>query len=1065
MGSDYAETLCYVLSIDTLVILHKNIQINHCLYDKKKLSKFLTSLLKMKPMLKIDEKSNNKNRKVLKQYSAYIHTIIIRSLLRWCRTSSKMTVSQFIKRQIMQLVKKFSIHMKSIKSLSEKKAIRKFIENTKKKVKKIQSSKMIEDESSGSDVESVSSEESQESQESHLSCEKSSKKHKDNKSVQKTKKGSDDVSDDKNGFKGKKEKKSKKDTKMNKKVTKPYKKNRDDDKMTSEDHDIEDKILCSKTKSNSKLDDVDQFYLTGYSSNTEESQESDSDSSYKENSSDEDSESDEDVSNTSSDEDYDSDDESDDESDDDSHESDESESYEFDNYEDTDDSDYVLGSDDTDDESDDESDDDDENFSEDSTYSSDENIEVRKKKKNKVLQKKTKQSQKSTAKHVKNLKNLKNHKNRKAKKVKELRKHNKKSSKRSREREDKNKKMKQYLNKFSVMSETLEEGPSVWLRHFKKMDDMEKDEVMEGLQKFIKGDHHKPLIYKIMLSNIPEETKHDVITRAYHNHQEDSSKFKEWLDAVLMIPFGKYVETKVNANSSPARIKSYMLEAQDCLDEAVHGHGEAKQKIMQFIAQTVTNKSPHGLVLGIEGPMGNGKTTLIEKGFAKAMNRPFITIPLGGIQDGSFLEGHGYTYEGSRWGAIVNSLIKTKCMNPIIYMDELDKVSQTAHGHEIINLLIHLVDPAQNNHFRDKYFTGIDFDLSQATFIFSYNDSFQINPVLMDRITHLKTKGFRLPEKIIIGQKYLFPNILKDVGVSDTELNISNETLDWIIQTYTNEGGVRELKKILYDIVREINLRRMTTRTIKYPMSVSQSELENDYLKKKNQIKHDKIHKKPTVGKINGLYATCNDTGGIIVIEATWVPCDSRLKLELTGKQGEVMRESMQVAKTLSWKLLPQESKNALNDEWKQTNIYQGVHVHCPEGGVPKDGPSAGAAITVAMYSLFAGKPIRNDIAITGEIDLSGKVLEIGGLESKIFGAKNAGCKLVLCPKGNQRDLEKIQEMYGDTLFTKNKFEVKTVNTIEDVLKEMFNEKEPPKKVSTKSTKSSKSQQNGENKP
>ena len=540
-----------------------------------------------------------------------------------------------------------------------------------------------------------------------------------------------------------------------------------------------------------------------------------------------------------------------------------------------------------------------------------------------------------------------------------------------------------------------------------------------------------------MLSNLPQNCKNDIIERleSLDKNEDECPKYREYVNAALRIPYGIYVQSKVNSKSKKSDIKKFIKNTAKCMDEAVHGHEKAKQQILQFVAQNVSNKSPKGLVLGIEGPMGNGKTTLIEKGFAKALGRPFATIPLGGVQDGSFLEGHGYTYEGSRWGQIMNVLINSKCMNPIIYMDELDKVSRTAKGDEINNLLIHLIDPSQNHHFRDKYFTDMNIDLSQCIFIFSYNDRDAINPVLMDRITHLKTRGFRLPEKVIISKKFLLKNIMEDVGIKMNNIVFDDNVLEWIIQNYTHEGGVRNLKKICYEIVREINLRQLTEKNVEYPYDVTRDVLEEDILNSHIPYRHDTVHNQPTIGKINGLYATCNDTGGITLIEAVWLPSETNLNLQLTGNQGNVMKESMHVGKTLSWSLLTNEERKGLTESWKDIGNH-GIHIHCPEGGVPKDGPSAGAAITTAIYSLMSKRKIKNDIAITGEIDLCGRIMEIGGLESKIFGAKAAGCKKVLCPKDNSKALQKILDEHPDIL--NDNFQVKLVSTIEDVLKVML---------------------------
>tara|TARA_Y100000389_G_C17467010_1_gene526575 strand:+ start:610 stop:3087 length:2478 start_codon:yes stop_codon:yes gene_type:complete len=547
-----------------------------------------------------------------------------------------------------------------------------------------------------------------------------------------------------------------------------------------------------------------------------------------------------------------------------------------------------------------------------------------------------------------------------------------------------------------------------------------------------------PLMYRIMLSNIPQVCKNDMIERleSLDKNEDECPKYREYVNAALRIPFGVFIQSKVNCKSKQKDIKKFLKDTSKCMDNAVHGHEQAKQQILQFVAQNISNPTPKGLVLGIEGPMGNGKTTLIEKGFSKALGRPFSTIPLGGVQDGSFLEGHGYTYEGSRWGQIVTVLMNSKCMNPIIYMDELDKVSRTAKGDEINNLLIHLIDPSQNHHFRDKYFSDMNIDLSQAIFIFSYNDRDAINPVLMDRITHLKTRGFRLPEKVIISKKFLLKNILSDVGLNINNIEFKDDVLEWIIQNYTHEGGVRKLKKICYEIVRELNLRRLTNKSeYKFPYVVTRKILESDILSSHIPFRHDTIHEKPVVGKINGLYATCNDTGGITLIETVWLPSDQNLKLELTGSQGKVMQESMHVGKTLSWSLLTDADKEKLKNKWNKEGS-QGIHVHCPEGATPKDGPSAGAAITTAMYSLLSGKKIRNDIAITGEIDLSGKILEIGGLESKIYGAKAAGCKKVLCPSQNEKALKKILKEHPEII--SDSFQVKTVSTIQEVLNIML---------------------------
>lgn len=607
-----------------------------------------------------------------------------------------------------------------------------------------------------------------------------------------------------------------------------------------------------------------------------------------------------------------------------------------------------------------------------------------------------------------------------------------KESKESKESSNKGdiKKIKEYFKKSSALTFNNVKSQII---AFEKLDKKDRKKIITHIANN-ENATSCPLIYKIMLSNLPDAIKSDMITKleSQLKMEDENPKYNEYVNATLRIPYDITVKSKVNSKSKTSDIRSFLQHTSKCMDEAVYGHERAKQQILQFVAQNISNPNPKGLVLGVQGPYGNGKTTLIEKGFAKALGRPFVTIPLGGVQDGSFLEGHSFTYEGSRWGMIANVLMNSKCMNPIIYMDELDKVSKTAKGDEINNLLIHLIDPSQNHHFRDKYFADLDIDLSQAIFIFSYNDRDAINPVLMDRITHIKTRGFRMPEKIIISKNYLLKSILEDVGIIKSNIKFSDTVLEWIITNYTNEGGVRSLKQICYEIVREVNLRHLTKKGVKYPYTITSNVLKSDILSTRICYKPEKIHSEPMIGKINGLYATVNETGGLVQIEADWIPNESNLKLELTGNQGTVMQESMHVAKTLSWNMLSDSMKEDLKNKWKNTG-NQGIHIHCPEGGVPKDGPSAGAAITTALYSLMSGKKIRNNVAITGEIDLSGKIMEIGGLESKIFGAKMAGCVKVLCPIDNSDSLQKIITDHPD-IFTKD-FQVKTVSNINEVLK------------------------------
>ena len=430
----------------------------------------------------------------------------------------------------------------------------------------------------------------------------------------------------------------------------------------------------------------------------------------------------------------------------------------------------------------------------------------------------------------------------------------------------------------------------------------------------------------------------------------------------------------------------------DILDESIYGHENAKNQILKIIGQWM-NGEHSGYCFGFEGSPGVGKTSLAKRGLANCLknengeSRPFSFIALGGSCNGSTLEGHSYTYVNSTWGRIVDILMDSKCMNPIIYIDELDKVSKTEHGKEIIGILMHLIDTTQNSGFQDKYFSGIDIDLSKALFIFSYNDASQIDSILLDRIHRIKFDNLSLDEKLVITRKYILPEINRKMGLEGC-VELSDEVISYIVETYTLESGVRKLKEVIFDLYGEINielLRCENVQSTELPIQVTVELLDKKYLSKYDKMREKTIHDSPEVGVINGLWANSLGRGGIIPIQVVHFPTSTFLDLRLTGMQGDVMKESMNVAKSLAWSLLTESERGACLERFEKTKA-QGIHIHCPDGATPKDGPSAGAAITSAIYSLLSGKPIRNDVAMTGEINLQGKITEIGGLEQKYWG-------------------------------------------------------------------------------
>lgn len=495
-----------------------------------------------------------------------------------------------------------------------------------------------------------------------------------------------------------------------------------------------------------------------------------------------------------------------------------------------------------------------------------------------------------------------------------------------------------------------------------------------------------------------------------------------------------------NINSNWNTISNEMNNITDILDKSVHGHKHAKRQIERIIGQWVTGKQT-GYCFGFEGPPGVGKTSLARKGLANCLKnnngdpRPFSFIAVGGASNGSTIAGHNYTYVGSTWGKIVDILIDKKCMNPIIFIDELDKISKTENGKEIIGILTHLIDTTQNEQFQDKYFSGIDLDLSKALFIFSYNDVSAIDRILLDRIHRIKFKHLSLQDKLTICNSYILPEFYEKFNMKD--MKITDEILTYIIQHYTNESGVRKLKEILFEILSEVNLQILKNYDKdNCDIVINVDTIKKLYLKNKNEAKEKKIHTQPQSGIINGLWANALGMGGIIPIESSFMPSNTFLDLNLTGLQGDVMKESMNVAKTLAWKLTPNTTKTKLLNSFKKSKM-QCIHIHCPEGAVPKDGPSAGTAITTCIYSLFNNKKIKNDIAITGEINLQGQVTAIGGLELKILGGIRAGVKTFIFPKENLDDFEKIKsETHDLSIFNDIKFI--SVSNIKEVLNCVF---------------------------
>jgi ATP-dependent Lon protease len=412
---------------------------------------------------------------------------------------------------------------------------------------------------------------------------------------------------------------------------------------------------------------------------------------------------------------------------------------------------------------------------------------------------------------------------------------------------------------------------------------------------------------------------------------------------------------------------------------------------------------------------------------------------MGGDSNGSTLHGHNYTYVGSTWGSIVQILIDKKCMNPIIFIDEVDKISKTEHGKEIIGILTHLLDTAQNECFQDKYFTGVDLDLSKALFILSYNDVDAIDKILLDRIHRIKFNSLTLDDKLIICKTHILPEVYKKMGLEDV-ISFSEDILKFIIEEYTLESGVRKLKEILFEIIGEINLDVLKNKDSIYvlPIDLTIDDVKNKYFKDKKEMLVRKVPENSLVGFANGMFATSLGNGGTLPIHAKFFPSDNFLELKLTGLQQDVMRESMHVALTVAWNLTSEEKRKQIREKYDGKRNKHGINIHPGDASIQKDGPSAGGIITVALYSLLNNIPIKAKMAMTGEIQMTGDVTAIGGLNHKIIGSIKAGIKEFIYPKENKKDFDEFYEKYKtDKLLNDIKFyEVNHISEALDLLLE-----------------------------
>jgi ATP-dependent Lon protease len=474
-----------------------------------------------------------------------------------------------------------------------------------------------------------------------------------------------------------------------------------------------------------------------------------------------------------------------------------------------------------------------------------------------------------------------------------------------------------------------------------------------------------------------------------------------------------YIETLVNLPwSKKTKIKYDLASAEAVLNEDHYGLEKVKDRILEYLAVQQRVDKVKAPILCLVGPPGVGKTSLGQS-VARATGRKFVRMALGGVRDEAEIRGHRRTYIGSMPGKVLQSLAKVGTRNPLFLLDEIDKLGMDFRG-DPSSALLEVLDPEQNHTFGDHY-VEVDFDLSDVMFIATSN-SMNIPPALLDRMEVIRLSGYTEDEKVNIAQRYLLPKQRKNNGVKDEEMEVTESAIRGIIQYYTREAGVRSLEREMSKICRKV-VKSVALKTSVGKAVVTAENL-NDFL---GVRKYDfgRAEKKNQVGQVVGLAWT--EVGGdLLTIEATAMP--GKGTIIRTGSLGDVMKESVEAARTV---VRSRARRLGIKDEMFEK---RDVHVHVPDGATPKDGPSAGAAMTTAFVSALTGIPVRADVAMTGEITLRGEVTAIGGLKEKLLAAHRGGIKTVLIPEDNVKDLQDIPEN------VKNQLEIVPVRWIDRVL-------------------------------
>jgi ATP-dependent Lon protease len=465
----------------------------------------------------------------------------------------------------------------------------------------------------------------------------------------------------------------------------------------------------------------------------------------------------------------------------------------------------------------------------------------------------------------------------------------------------------------------------------------------------------------------------------------EATVVRNYIDTVVGLPWKK--KTKVNAD---------LANAETVLDADHYGLEKVKERIVEYLAVQSRVDKLKAPILCLVGPPGVGKTSLGQS-IAKATNRKFIRMSLGGVRDEAEIRGHRRTYIGSMPGKILQNMSKVGVRNPLFLLDEVDKMGMDFRG-DPASALLEVLDPEQNHTFQDHY-VEVDFDLSDVMFVATSN-SFNIPPALLDRMEVIRLSGYTEDEKVHIARQYLLPKQMKANGVKDAELNVADAALRDIARYYTREAGVRGMDREIARICRKVVKAQLSGEAVKKKTAKVQVAAKNlDKYLGVRRYTYGIAEKTNQVGQVTGLAWT--EVGGeLLTVEAARLP--GKGKVDTTGKLGEVMQESIKAAISV---VRSRAKMLGIAEDFYEKND---LHIHLPEGATPKDGPSAGIAITTALVSVLSGIPVRCDVAMTGEITLRGEVLPIGGLKEKLLAAARGGIKTVLIPEENQKDLAEI---------------------------------------------------------